>query len=103
MGSYAYFRILDARFDLDYVYKIAIGLQSHLGDADLFVSTSADNPHPTVHNYTLASRRNDKIDQVELTDTLNAWLPDQIYIGVFAETYVEYELEVTVEYHPTQN
>ena len=35
--------------------------------------------------------------------TAGEYLTDQIYIGVFAETYVEYELEVTVEYHPTQN
>ena len=39
-GRYINYRVLDAQFDLDLIYKVTIDLKTYLGDADLFVSTS---------------------------------------------------------------
>ena len=38
-----------------------------------------------------------------LTDTVNDWLSDYIYISVFGDLFSEFELSFTVEYHPVQN
>jgi len=103
MKGYEHFRLLDSSFDLDNVYKVTIDLKSYLGDADLYVSTSADNTWPNSQNFTYASRRKDHFDRVQLTDTVHKVLASEIYIAVRGATYAEYELLISVDYHPTQN
>lgn len=49
------------------------------------------------------SCQKDHFDQVILTDTVNNWLSDYIYISVYGEIYSEFELSFKVEYHPIQN
>ena len=38
-----------------------------------------------------------------LTDTVDNWLSDYVYISVFGDLYSEFQLSYTVEYHPVQN
>ena len=59
-GDYKHYRILDSKFDLDYIHSMTIDLKSYLGDADLFVSTSDE--WPDKDNFKMASRRNDHFD-----------------------------------------
>ena len=43
MGQYIYYRILDSKFNLEYIEELRFDLLSYLGDADLFISTSRAN------------------------------------------------------------
>lgn len=99
-GQYVRYRVLDSQFDLEYVHRVILNLKTFLGDADLFVSTSSEITRPSTTEYTHQSRRNDFADQVILTETVNNWLSDYIYIGVYGELYSEFELSMAVEYHP---
>lgn len=99
-GQYVNYRILDAQFDLDLIYKVTIDLKTYHGDADLYVSTTDEVKRPNATSYTFASRHKDHLDQVTLTDTVNNWLPDQIYIAVYGELFSEFELTISAEFHP---
>jgi hypothetical protein len=74
---------------------------TYLGDADLYISTSQDNTHPTILNYDYTSERRDQYDEVTLTDDTNVWLSKYIYIGVYAHERSEFVLSLTPTYHPT--
>ena len=58
---------------------------------------------PTTTSYTYLSCSNGHYDQVVLTDTVDDWLSDYIYISVYGAIYSEFELSFKVEYHPIQN
>lgn len=38
-----------------------------------------------------------------ITDTVNTWLSDELYISVYGELYSEFELTILVEYHPIRD
>ena len=78
-------------------------MKTYLGDADLFVSTDPDVSRPTKDVFTYSSCQKDHFDQVTLTDSVNDFLSEYIYIGVYGELYSEYELSFEVEYHPTED
>lgn len=103
MGEYAYYRVLDQNFDLDKIYKLQIDLHTFLGDADLYVSTSPDLKFPNTTAFEFKSAFKDFYDRVTIIDTVNDKIAPQLYIGVHANTYSEFELAVRYEYHPVYN
>ena len=56
MGQYLYYRILDSRYDLEYIDELEFDLVSYLGDADIFISTNPDVRRPSLDNYDYQSR-----------------------------------------------
>ena len=56
MGQYLYYRILDSRYDLEYIDELEFDLVSYLGDADIFISTNPDIRRPSLDNYDYQSR-----------------------------------------------
>ena len=47
---------------------------------------------PNTTHFSYASRANDHFDQIILTDSVNEWLPKEIYIAIYGQLYSEFEL-----------
>jgi hypothetical protein len=77
-----------------------VKVQTYRGDADLFVSTT--NQNPTIEDSTYSSRTNMRFDQIiiEKKDDETTF-PTNIYIGVFASSYAQYELSFEYTHQAT--
>ena len=58
----------------------------------MFISTSESLLRPNTTHFSYASRANDHFDQIILTDSVNEWLPKEIYIAIYGQLYSEFEL-----------